>query len=86
MAHTDLLYPVFSIVRAVIPPPGTRYSTVPHHEEWHHLGDNLAWKIEKTSKFTTEVQDRGHSERNDSPEEGLEGMFFAWGTVLCMSS
>jgi hypothetical protein len=39
---TDLLYPVFPIVCTMIPPTGSRYSTVPHHKEWHHLGDYLA--------------------------------------------
>jgi hypothetical protein len=54
--HTDLFYPVFPIVRAVIPPPGAGYPTVPHHEEWHHLSDDLAWKIE-TSKLSTKLRD-----------------------------
>ena len=53
--RTDLLYPVFPVVCAVISPPGTRYSTVPHHKEWHHLGDNLTCTSLDMSKFTARL-------------------------------
>jgi len=84
--RTGLLYPVFPVVRTVIPPPSTRNSTVPHHKEWHHLGDDLAFESKKVSGFTGRGIETDGSARSDSPEVGFEGMFFAWGTVLWTSS
>jgi hypothetical protein len=83
--RADLLYPVFPVVCAVISPPGTRYSTVPHHKEWHHLCDDLACAHRRRQNLR-EVTETEDSERSDSPEDGFEGMFFAWGTVLWTSS
>jgi len=65
----------------MIPPTSSRYSAVPHHKEWHHLGDDLACQIEEVKNFRVELGKRAN-ERSDSPEFGFEGMFFAWGTVL----
>jgi hypothetical protein len=79
-----LLDPVFPVVCVVVAPSSTGYPAVPHHEKWHHLGDYLACE-EQTLKKLCEDGLRADG-RSDSPEDGFEGMFFAWGTVLWMSS